>query len=183
MVRNRSWPAVSHCAQVSRRLSLPSVAWRLARVCGRGGLRRTICSFTVLPSSSIVRIFCGGQLSARPMGGLVAETYEVDADGGDVGLCVGVVGETQQQARLADTGVTDEQQLEEVVVSSILSAAATGRRAGVRVGGRRRRRRNGGWVAGRRRWRGPKCQQQTKTEAGGGRGNALLGIHLGRCGA
>jgi len=59
-------------------------------------------------------------------GRLLAATYEVDADGGDVGLGVGVVGEPQQQARLADTGVADEQQLEEVVVSGILSAAVVG---------------------------------------------------------
>lgn len=43
--------------------------------------------------------------------------YEVDTDCGDVGLGVGVVGEPQQQARLSNTGVTDEEQLEEVVVS------------------------------------------------------------------
>ena len=61
--------------------------------------------------------------------------YKVNADGGDVGLCVGIVGEPQEQARLADTGVTDEQQLEEVVVSGILSAAASGK---VCVSGRRR---------------------------------------------
>lgn len=42
---------------------------------------------------------------------------EVHADGRDVALSVGVVGETQQQARLSDAGVTDKQQLEEVVVS------------------------------------------------------------------
>jgi hypothetical protein len=44
-------------------------------------------------------------------------TYEVDADGGDVGLGVGVIGKPQQQTRLSDTGVTDEQELEEIVVS------------------------------------------------------------------
>ena len=44
-------------------------------------------------------------------------TYEVDADGGDVGLGIGVVGESQEKARLSNTGVTDEEQLEEVVVS------------------------------------------------------------------
>lgn len=43
-------------------------------------------------------------------------TYEVDADGGDVGLSIGVVGESQKEARLSDTGVTDEEELEEVVV-------------------------------------------------------------------
>lgn len=44
-------------------------------------------------------------------------TYEVDADGRDVGLGVGVVGEPQQQTRLSDTGVTDEEELEEIIVS------------------------------------------------------------------
>jgi hypothetical protein len=43
--------------------------------------------------------------------------YEVDTDCGDVRLGVGVVGETQQQARLSNTGVTDEEELEEVIVS------------------------------------------------------------------
>lgn len=47
----------------------------------------------------------------------VVNAYEVDTDCGDVGLGVGVVGEPQQQARLSNTGVTDEEQLEEVVVS------------------------------------------------------------------
>ena len=61
-------------------------------------------------------------------------TYEVDADSRDVGLCVGVVGEPQQQARLADTGVTDEQQLEEVVVSGIVLAAEAGAGAGAAAG-------------------------------------------------
>ena len=45
------------------------------------------------------------------------QTYEIDSDGGDVGLGVGIIGETQQQARLSNTGVTDKQKLEEVVVS------------------------------------------------------------------
>ena len=44
-------------------------------------------------------------------------TYEVDTDGGDVGLCVGVVGESQKKARLSNTGVTDEEKLEEIIVS------------------------------------------------------------------
>lgn len=40
---------------------------------------------------------------------------EVDADGGDVRFRVGVVGETEEKARLADAGVSDEQELEEVI--------------------------------------------------------------------
>jgi hypothetical protein len=63
-------------------------------------------------------------LTARPFSRV---TYKVDADRGDVGLGVGIVGEPQQEARLADTGVTDEQQLEEVVVSVMLLAAWTWR--------------------------------------------------------
>lgn len=48
---------------------------------------------------------------------MVWDAYEVDTDCGDVGLGVGVVGEPQEQARLSNTGVTDEEQLEKVVVS------------------------------------------------------------------
>lgn len=43
--------------------------------------------------------------------------YEVDTDCGDVGLGVSVVGESQEQTGLSNTGVSDEEQLEEVVVS------------------------------------------------------------------
>jgi len=35
-------------------------------------------------------------------------THEVDADGGDVALGVCIVGETEQKARFADAGVTDQ---------------------------------------------------------------------------
>jgi hypothetical protein len=44
-------------------------------------------------------------------------THEVNADGRDVAFSVGIVRESKQQARLSNTGVTDEQELEEVVVS------------------------------------------------------------------
>lgn len=47
----------------------------------------------------------------------VRSTYKVNTDGGDVGLSVGIVGESQQQARLSNTGVTDEEELEKVIVS------------------------------------------------------------------
>jgi hypothetical protein len=36
---------------------------------------------------------------------------EVDTDGGDVRVGVRVISETQQQARLADAGIADQQQL------------------------------------------------------------------------
>jgi hypothetical protein len=49
-------------------------------------------------------------------------TYEVDADGGDVGLGIGVVGKSQKEARLSDTGITDEEELEQVIVSTRASA-------------------------------------------------------------
>src|SRR5690242_9536395 len=79
---------------------------------------RTICSLTVLPSSSIVLIFCGELAWRRPGAqGRRGRTYKVDADGGDVALCVCVVGEPEQQARLSNTRVTDEEELEQVVVS------------------------------------------------------------------
>ena len=44
-------------------------------------------------------------------------TYEVDADGGDVALLVRVVREAQQETRLADARVADQEQLEEVVTA------------------------------------------------------------------
>jgi hypothetical protein len=52
---------------------------------------------------------------SRPRGS--RQTHEINTDGRDVALCVCVVGETEQQARLSDTRVSDEQELEEVVVS------------------------------------------------------------------
>lgn len=62
-------------------------------------------------------------------------TYEVNADGRDVALSVGVVGESEQQTRLSDTGVTDQKELEEVVVSveslyerHVLRGSLSGRR-------------------------------------------------------
>lgn len=46
-------------------------------------------------------------------------THEVDADRRDVALCVCIVCETEEQAGLSDTRITDEEQLEEVVVSVV----------------------------------------------------------------
>lgn len=46
------------------------------------------------------------------------DAYKVDTDCGNVGLGVGVIGKSQEQARLSNTGVTDEEQLEEVIVSA-----------------------------------------------------------------
>lgn len=75
----------------------------------------TICSFTVLPSNSIVLIFCLSLASVYlPR---VVATYEVDADSGDVGLSVGVVCESQEQTGLSNTGISDKEELEEVIVS------------------------------------------------------------------
>ena len=43
-------------------------------------------------------------------------THEVDADGGDVALRVGVISEAQQEAGLADARIADEHELEDVVI-------------------------------------------------------------------
>ena len=43
--------------------------------------------------------------------------YEVNTNGGYVAFSVCVVGESKQQAGLSDSGISDEEQLEEVVVS------------------------------------------------------------------
>lgn len=89
--------------------------------------------------------------------GCPAVAYEVNADGRDIGLCVGVVGESQEQAGLADTGVADEQQLEEVVVSDRLLAAARG---GACVSGGRRKGRHA--IGGEDTIEEVECQRQTK---------------------
>lgn len=44
-------------------------------------------------------------------------THKIDTDGRDVGLGVGVIGKSQKQARLSNTGISDEEELEEIVVS------------------------------------------------------------------
>ena len=48
--------------------------------------------------------------------------YEIDADGGNVALCVCVISKAQQEAGLADTRVADEHELKDVVV--LLSGGA-----------------------------------------------------------
>lgn len=101
------------------------------------------------------------------------EAYEVDTDGRDVGLGICVVGESQEQARLSNTGVTDEEKLEEVVVSvseSIWAGSALSSNSG------RRRRRLGLTLGGG-------LLAKARMAAGGGSGggwNSLLGIHGGR---
>mmetsp|Transcript_24079 Transcript_24079/g.75448 ORF Transcript_24079/g.75448 Transcript_24079/m.75448 type:complete len:263 (+) Transcript_24079:560-1348(+) len=45
--------------------------------------------------------------------------FKVDADGGDVALCVGIIRETQQEARLSDAAVTDQQELEEIIILGV----------------------------------------------------------------
>jgi hypothetical protein len=132
IVRKRSWPAVSHYAQ---RLALVSFTHESKKK--RIGGRRTIWSLMVLPSSSIVRIFwarvtgksnvsnpdrisvywtsTGPSRQSRdePARG----THEVHANSRDVALRVRVIRETEQQTRLADARVTDQQQLEQVVTA------------------------------------------------------------------
>lgn len=44
-------------------------------------------------------------------------TYKVNTDSRDVAFRVGVIGKTKQKARLSNTGVPDEEKLEEIVVS------------------------------------------------------------------
>eukprot|EP00958_Prasinococcus_capsulatus_P025033 scaffold4075_cov299-Prasinococcus_capsulatus_cf.AAC.6 len=85
----------------------------------------------VLPSSSTVRIFCAQQQHTAgsaagtppPPGTKLASeklrrgAYKVDTDGTDVGLCVCVVGEPQQEARLSHTRVSNQEELEQVVTA------------------------------------------------------------------
>lgn len=45
--------------------------------------------------------------------------YKVDTDCRDVGLGIGVIGESKEKARLPYTGVADEEKLEEIIVSTL----------------------------------------------------------------
>lgn len=42
--------------------------------------------------------------------------FEVNADGRDVALCVGIIRKAKQKARFADAGISDEEELEQIVV-------------------------------------------------------------------
>jgi hypothetical protein len=77
----------------------------------------TICNFTVLPSSSIVRIFYDDISSCPTTSQPRGNTYEVHADRRDVALRVRIVRKPQEQARLSDAGVSDQEQLEKIIVS------------------------------------------------------------------
>ena len=67
-----------------------------------------------------MRIFC--KRSVSHVSGWEAsgstKTHKVDADGGDVTLGVGVVGESEQETGLSDSGISDKEELKEVVVSA-----------------------------------------------------------------
>ena len=91
----------------------------------------TICNLMVLPSSSMVRIFCVciererrvsrqhtlpyTPLFPSPPRAASLYTYKVDADGGDVALGVRVVREPQQQAGFPHARVPNQQELKQVV--------------------------------------------------------------------
>lgn len=59
-------------------------------------------------------------------------TYEVDADGRDVRVREGVVGEAEQEAGLAHARVPDQHELEEEVVIALRHAAGAGVGGGVK---------------------------------------------------
>lgn len=60
-------------------------------------------------------------------------THEINTDGGDVGLSVGIVSESEEETRLSNTRVPDKEELEEVVVSrKAVSAHTTGDTAKLR---------------------------------------------------
>jgi hypothetical protein len=113
MVLNRSWPAVSHFIRTSG-----LVPWQGYRNIGELGVSRSEAS----PSCRQALLFgfsvghCLAPQALPEQGAEGWKTYEVYTDRGDVGLCVGIVGESQKEAGLADTGISDEQELEEVVV-------------------------------------------------------------------
>ena len=83
------------------------------KVSGRSAAREMNVASIQLPRPEGTR---GLDLGIKGRGGVGANagekramsTHEVDADGGDVALGVGIVGETEEKARFADAGVTDQ---------------------------------------------------------------------------
>lgn len=184
MVRKRSWPAVSHYSKRTG-VSVTATNGAFERIGDKGQL--TICSFTVFPSSSIVRIFCHPSSVGGRWAVWNGSTYEIDTNGGDVGLSVGVIGESQKQARLSNTGVTDEEELEEVVVP-VDGLVSTWRREeryrcmAIEVFAREgRRRREFGMDEGTLQREIVSLMSAPKgfvdPSQGGDRGNVLLGVH------
>lgn len=115
MVRKRSWPAVSHyglAVLLARRSYSRAASGRMG---GRQAYDLQLHSLAIQLDGS--DLLYGVLAAAVLTSGRMRSAYEVDTDCGDVGLSVGVVGESEEQAGLSNTGVTDEEQLEEVVVS------------------------------------------------------------------
>ena len=54
---------------------------------------------------------------SRPNSDRHDQTYKIDSNGGDVGLRVGIIGESQQETGLSDTGVSDKQEFEEIIAA------------------------------------------------------------------
>ena len=45
----------------------------------------------------------------------ISSTYEIDTNGGNIRFSVRVIRKSQQETRLSDTGVTDEEELEKII--------------------------------------------------------------------
>jgi hypothetical protein len=74
-------------------------------------LQKRACGTRVALRASINRL----DANEKPRGR--ATTYKVHANGGDVALCVRVVGESKEEARFPDTRIADEQVLVEVIAA------------------------------------------------------------------
>merc|ERR1712110_1063852 len=83
---------------------------------GTSVVRRSDCSETLLTGSIPNLKF------NRFASNLDSSNLEVDTNGTDVGLCVGIISETQKKARFVDTTVTNEQEFEEMIVFRVHSA-------------------------------------------------------------
>lgn len=129
-MRKRSWPAVSHCSfRVSRCCCCPSFSFERG-----GGIQSGASRSSRRVRSSGFSAY--GLAAAGEVSVVFGNAYEVNADRGDVGLGVGVVGEPQEQARLSDTGVSDEEELEEIVVSGVTLEGAVRKGLAVELQGR-----------------------------------------------
>ena len=77
---------------------------------------------TLITKTSKKASFSSHRVPNLQLDGLAVELdgadLEVDADGRDVGLGVGVVGEPKEQTRLSNAGVANQEQLEQIIAET-----------------------------------------------------------------
>lgn len=70
-----------------------------------------------LDGADFLRHLCQHHIAVNNPAEPISATYKINADSRDVAFRVGIIGKTEQEARLSNTGVSDEEKLEKIIVS------------------------------------------------------------------